>query len=197
MFKSASWALVVLAFCVLSGYKSHVPDIAINHIQGIQATKLQKLDPHSQQLVSVIGVVVTTNINERGQANVKLEADDGTPLTITISPTVSVEVPKAGTRVQVEGQVIMPGVLSIPNHWNLKVISPRYKTGTREIIRGDINHISESYRGILVNISRGETYKETVFIPRSLNFSRSQLGSYVTVTGYRQANGHIYAEEIL
>lgn len=197
MFKAASWALVVGAFCVLSGYKSHVPDVAVNHIQGIQATKHQKLNPHQVELISVIGTVVTTVVNDKGQTNVKLEADDGTPLTVTIPPTVNVRVPRVGARIQVEGQVIMPGVVSIPNHWNLKVLAPSYKKNSREIIQGDINYLSESYKGILANISHDETYVETVFIPSSVEFDRNRFGSHIAVTGYRQANGRIYVEEIL
>lgn len=195
MLRISSWVMVSVAFCILTGYKGYVPDIPVNNMQGIQATKY-KVDPHHPELVSVIGVIVTRSTNEKGQCNIKLEADDGTPLVVTIPPTVTASVPHVGTRIQVEGTVITPGVISINNYWNIKTLAPSYKFSNRVVLNGIINHISDSRKGTRANISQNDTYAESLYIPKNLRFETSLFGQEVTVVGYRQANGIIYVEEI-
>lgn len=197
LFKVASWALVVLAFCVLTGYKTTSPDLPVTRLQGSEALVQQPVDPHKPKLMSVIGTVTSVGTNLQGQTNIKLQADDGTPLIVTVSPTIYVPRTRAGSRIQVEGNIITPGVISLPNQYSIKQLEPLYSNNTeRVVVKGELTYISSGPRGILANISQDDEYIATVFIPDAI-YRGSVSGQHVTVTGYYRSNGRIYAEEVL
>lgn len=124
MTKLGAWGLVLLTFTALATWEGVAPATKEWQLSGQDGWN-KTIAKRDRAIIH--GVVTKREYDpDEGKTRVELEADDGSPVTVYQSPTISgIEWPDYGERVEVKGQQLGPGKFVLVDHRAVKWIAPR------------------------------------------------------------------------
>jgi len=153
------WALLIGGVISLSQARTHLSQAPAQAVTGQQLTT--PITTKIQVNATVRGVVV----KHTGQAQLDLQADDGTSLTLMVPPTVSVRLPAAGERIAVAAKQIQPKMLQLDHQEDLKREAMYWHADTKPEIVSNPRHAKTGQRvRTLAYLSVGPMHPSNVYI---------------------------------
>lgn len=201
------WPALVVVILLLSAMRGLVPDVATHQANGVDVASNPK-SSHGE--VTVRGVVVRVKRKNTGSTTVKLQADDGAPITVNIPPQVGVKAPRVGQRVEVSGSHTDAGLLTLNSSSRFRDLEPRHGSDRAKYVdhpqhAGTFERFWTEARWEVVRttrqgtkyieLSRSGSYLGTALVAPEMadQVHNGMVGAF---TGYRTDEDLIIVEEI-